>query len=123
MRAVWVLALVAGRPARAPAPARRLLLELAGTAVAEPRGARQPEPLQRLPRQQHEGPVDNDKCLGCHDHNDLQDRIDAGKGFHASAMVKGKACQTCHLEHKGTRLRHHGLEVGRRRREAASTTI
>ncbi len=51
----------------------------------------------------HDGGRDtvNSKCLGCHDHSDLKQRIDAGKGFHASSSVKGKQCQTCHLEHKG----------------------
>jgi hypothetical protein len=44
--------------------------------------------------------LSNDKCLACHDHNDLQSRIAQGKGFHASGIVKGKNCQTCHLEHK-----------------------
>ncbi|MDB4964014.1 MAG: hypothetical protein JWP01_4013 [Myxococcales bacterium] len=45
--------------------------------------------------------VSNNKCLSCHDHQDLQGRINAGKGFHASANVKGKECKTCHGEHKG----------------------
>jgi len=45
--------------------------------------------------------LSNDKCLGCHDHDDLKVRIQAGKGFHASAMVKGKKCESCHHEHKG----------------------
>lgn len=45
--------------------------------------------------------TNDDKCLGCHDHNDLRDRIRAGKGFHASSKVKGKKCETCHLEHEG----------------------
>jgi hypothetical protein len=45
--------------------------------------------------------VSNDKCLNCHDHNNLKARIAAGKGFHASATVKGKDCKTCHLDHKG----------------------
>src|SRR4051812_14378120 len=45
--------------------------------------------------------LSNDKCLACHDHNNLRDRISSGKGFHASAAVKGKACEKCHLEHKG----------------------
>ena len=45
--------------------------------------------------------LSNDKCLGCHDHQNLQARISAGKGFHASALVRGKKCETCHLEHKG----------------------
>ncbi len=43
----------------------------------------------------------NDKCLGCHDHADLRARINQGKGFHASSQVKGKKCESCHLEHKG----------------------
>jgi hypothetical protein len=45
--------------------------------------------------------LDNNKCLSCHDHEDLKARISAGKGFHASDKVKGKQCGTCHLEHKG----------------------
>lgn len=45
--------------------------------------------------------LSNDKCLDCHDHTDLKERIDAGKGFHASAKVRGRQCEACHLEHKG----------------------
>lgn len=45
--------------------------------------------------------VTNEKCLGCHDHKDLGARIAAGKGFHASALVRGKKCEVCHKEHKG----------------------
>nr|HEX4315452.1 cytochrome c3 family protein [Kofleriaceae bacterium] len=45
--------------------------------------------------------LSNDKCLTCHDHQNLQARIAAGKGFHASAKVKGQPCQQCHHEHKG----------------------
>lgn len=45
--------------------------------------------------------VFNDRCLGCHDHADLKSRIAAGKGFHASAAVRGKQCSTCHGEHEG----------------------
>jgi hypothetical protein len=41
------------------------------------------------------------KCLDCHDHQNLKARIDAGKGFHASSLVKGKRCENCHVEHKG----------------------
>jgi hypothetical protein len=44
--------------------------------------------------------VSNDKCLGCHDHSDLQSRIAKGQGFHASSVVRGKKCETCHHEHK-----------------------
>src|SRR5687768_10439499 len=39
------------------------------------------------------------KCLGCHDHSNLKSRIDSGKGFHTSALVKGKSCGPCHVEH------------------------
>ncbi len=45
--------------------------------------------------------VSNQKCLNCHDHKDLGARITAGKGFHASASVKGKKCEACHKDHKG----------------------
>ncbi len=45
--------------------------------------------------------LSNDKCLDCHDHGDLRAQIRAGKGFHASDKVRGKACETCHFEHKG----------------------
>ncbi len=45
--------------------------------------------------------LSNDKCLGCHDHQNLAARINAGKGFHASAVVRGKKCESCHHEHKG----------------------
>jgi hypothetical protein len=43
--------------------------------------------------------VANDKCLNCH--KDVQSRISAGKGFHASAEVKGKDCAQCHNDHHG----------------------
>src|SRR5882724_12852243 len=44
--------------------------------------------------------LSNDKCLGCHDHQNLGARITAGKGLHASVLVKGKKCESCHHEHK-----------------------
>ncbi len=44
--------------------------------------------------------LSNDKCLGCHDHQNLASRIGAGKGFHASPKVRGKKCESCHHEHK-----------------------
>lgn len=49
----------------------------------------------------HEGGtgVPDKKCLGCHDHRDLRQRIEAGKGFHADAEVKDKPCKDCHKEH------------------------
>jgi len=45
--------------------------------------------------------LSNDKCMDCHDHSNLKVRIAQGKGFHSSAAVRGKKCETCHLEHKG----------------------
>ena len=53
----------------------------------------------------HEGGtgVPEKKCLGCHDHRDLRQRIEAGKGFHADEEVRGKACKDCHAEHKEER--------------------
>src|SRR5262249_11315471 len=45
--------------------------------------------------------LSNDKCLNCHDHQNLRGRIASGKGFHASPVVKGKKCESCHHEHKG----------------------
>lgn len=45
--------------------------------------------------------LSNAKCLGCHDHRDLKARISAGRGFHATARVRGKKCESCHQEHKG----------------------
>lgn len=41
------------------------------------------------------------KCLGCHDHQNLAQRISRGEGFHASAKVKGRECSLCHKEHRG----------------------
>ncbi len=45
--------------------------------------------------------VNSKACLACHDHDDLAKNISAGKGYHASKDVKGKACDTCHKEHQG----------------------
>jgi hypothetical protein len=92
--------------------AAALLVALVGTARADDFFTSSPGPLSTshagLDTQDrcndcHTGgrAVSNDKCLGCHDHKDLKARIDAGKGFHASSQVKGKKCETCHLEHKG----------------------
>lgn len=49
----------------------------------------------------HEGGtgVPDKKCLGCHDHRDLRQQIEAGKGFHASKEVKKDKCKDCHAEH------------------------
>ncbi len=43
--------------------------------------------------------VPNDKCLDCH--IKLRERIDAGRGFHVSAEVRGQDCIKCHSEHHG----------------------
>lgn len=44
------------------------------------------------------------KCLGCHEHQDLKKRIDAGEGFHASAKARSNPCKMCHQEHRGRRF-------------------
>ncbi len=44
--------------------------------------------------------IDDNKCLGCHDHKNLRARINAGKGFHSSSRVKGQRCQNCHTDHE-----------------------
>ncbi len=44
--------------------------------------------------------LSNDKCLGCHDHDNLKKRIAAGQGYHSSGAVRGRKCETCHVEHK-----------------------
>lgn len=43
--------------------------------------------------------VPDAKCLGCHEHQQLRDRIKANKGFHADKEVKEKTCSKCHAEH------------------------
>jgi hypothetical protein len=43
--------------------------------------------------------VSNDKCLACH--AEIKTRVQDGKGFHASADVKGKDCSSCHSDHHG----------------------
>ncbi len=45
-----------------------------------------------------------ERCLGCHDHQNLAVRIRGGQGFHASALVVGRRCETCHKEHRGKRF-------------------
>ena len=44
------------------------------------------------------------RCLGCHEHQDLKKRIDAGEGLHASPRVKSNPCKMCHQEHRGRRF-------------------
>lgn len=43
--------------------------------------------------------VSDEKCLDCH--KEIKARVDAGKGYHSSAGVKGKSCVTCHNDHHG----------------------
>ena len=42
------------------------------------------------------------KCLACH--APIASRINARRGFHANAWVSGKACESCHNDHKGRRF-------------------
>lgn len=52
--------------------------------------------------------VTNEKCLDCH--TQINDRITADKGYHASDDVKGKRCVECHNEHHGRKYDLTGLE-------------
>jgi hypothetical protein len=45
--------------------------------------------------------IDANLCLGCHEHAGMRARIAAGRGFHASRVVRGRPCELCHLDHKG----------------------
>jgi hypothetical protein len=45
--------------------------------------------------------LDNHKCIGCHAHGALGARIQMRRGLHASALVAGKPCELCHLDHRG----------------------
>lgn len=47
--------------------------------------------------------VTNQKCLACHD--EIQDLISNGNGYHASVEVRGKDCFACHSEHHGRNFR------------------
>lgn len=90
---------------------RLLLAGLAALALGAPAQAQSPGPLSRS-HADLEGPlacskchsggfgVPDDKCLSCHAHQGLRDRIQAKKGFHASKSVRGKPCRDCHGEHK-----------------------
>jgi len=44
--------------------------------------------------------LSNKQCRDCHDHQKLDTKIKLDQGFHASGLVKGKKCETCHKEHK-----------------------
>jgi len=43
--------------------------------------------------------VSNEKCLACH--TEIDARINAGRGYHASGEVNGKECASCHNDHHG----------------------
>ena len=43
--------------------------------------------------------VTNQKCLDCH--VEIQDRLDAQRGYHVSPEVIGKDCFSCHSDHHG----------------------
>lgn len=42
------------------------------------------------------------KCLACH--KELNARVSAKKGYHASSAVKGKECISCHSDHHGLKF-------------------
>jgi hypothetical protein len=58
-----------------------------------------------------DGAVTANKCLGCHQHDDMKARIAAGKGFHASSFVKSQTCKACHKEHRGRGFNPMGWET------------
>lgn len=43
--------------------------------------------------------IDANKCVSCH--RTLGQRIMQNRGFHASAAVRGKPCESCHMDHRG----------------------
>ena len=61
--------------------------------------------------------LDNNKCLDCHDHNDLRGRIARGQGLSRVGDRQGQELPDLPPRAQGPRLRHHGLEVGPGRRE------
>ncbi len=46
--------------------------------------------------------VSNDKCLACH--KLLSDRIKSEQGYHASPVIAGKDCISCHSDHHGRKF-------------------
>ena len=51
----------------------------------------------------------NEKCLACH--TEINERISARKGYHASSDVMGKQCFTCHSEHNGKNFQLIRLDI------------
>ena len=45
-------------------------------------------------------PLDPQRCLGCHDHDDMRVRISMRQGLHGNPPFLGE-CQSCHREHRG----------------------
>ncbi len=45
-----------------------------------------------------QAPLGNDRCISCHDHEDIRTQKATGKGLHAHLR---NLCQSCHREHKG----------------------
>lgn len=43
--------------------------------------------------------LDANKCAACH--RQLSQRSAQNRGFHASAVVRDKPCETCHMDHRG----------------------
>ena len=54
-------------------------------------------------------PLDPQRCLGCHDHDDIRARIAMRRGLHASPPFRVE-CQLCHREHKGRSYDHLGWQ-------------
>lgn len=56
------------------------------------------------------GEVAPARCLDCHEHAAVRARLAAGRGLHASAVVKGKPCTACHDDHRGRSFDLRGWE-------------
>jgi hypothetical protein len=55
--------------------------------------------------------VSNEKCLKCH--TEIQQRISRKKGYHASGMIRGKQCITCHSDHHGKKFQLIRIDVSK----------
>ncbi|MCU0377332.1 MAG: cytochrome C [Bacteroidales bacterium] len=65
--------------------------------------------------------VSDARCLACH--TEIKTRISAGKGYHSSAAVKGKACFTCHSEHNGKSFNLIRLDISSFEHSATGYTL
>ena len=80
----------------------RLLLELAGPARRRATRRSTTRTTATTATSTTAKDLSNDKCLDCHDHNDLARSDQRRQGLpRVGDVVKGKKCETCHLEHKG----------------------